>query len=121
MIAKNLEFFDKNGYNRNGFDKNGYDVYLTEFKKEVNEAIMTAAQVLNRNLETRKPQQLHVEDYQQRSVESEYWKNLYICHTFIIVQNTLLSIVSEFYFYIWEIAVGCIWNGNQIFAICPFL
>ena len=53
-----------------------YDLMV--FKKEVNEAIMTAAQVLNRNLETRKPQQLHVEDYQQRSVESEYWKNLYL-------------------------------------------
>ena len=53
-----------------------YDLMV--FKKEVNEAIMTAAQVLNRNLETRKPQQLHIEDYQQRSVESEYWKNLYL-------------------------------------------
>lgn len=53
-----------------------YDLMV--FKKDVNEAIMTAAQVLNRNLETRKPQQLHIEDYQQRSVESEYWKNLYL-------------------------------------------
>ena len=53
-----------------------YDLMV--FKKEVNEAIITVAQVLNRNLETRKPQQLHIEDYQQRSVESEYWKNLYL-------------------------------------------
>jgi hypothetical protein len=53
-----------------------YDLMV--FKKEVNEAILTAAKVLNRNLESRKPKEVHLEDYQKRSVESEYWKNLYL-------------------------------------------
>lgn len=53
-----------------------YDLMV--FKKNVYEAIMNVAKVLSRNLETRKPQGLHLEEYSVRSIESQYWRNLYL-------------------------------------------
>ena len=41
-------------------------------------AIVNVAEVLNRNLETRKPRGLHVEEYKVRPADSEYWKRLYL-------------------------------------------
>ena len=52
-----------------------YDLMV--FKKNVYEAIMNVAKVLSRNLETRKPQGLHLEEYSVRSIESQYWRKLY--------------------------------------------
>lgn len=53
-----------------------YDLMV--FKKNVYEAIMNVAKVLSRNLETRKPQGLHLEEYSVRSIESQYWRKLYL-------------------------------------------
>ena len=53
-----------------------YDLMV--FNKNVYEAIVNVATVLNRNLETRKPQELHLDEYKVRPVDSEYWKDLYL-------------------------------------------
>ena len=53
-----------------------YDLMV--FKKNVHEAIINVANVLNRNLETRKPQGLHLNEYSVRPIESQYWRNLYL-------------------------------------------
>ena len=53
-----------------------YDLMV--FNKEVYQAIIKVAEVLNRNLETRKATGLHLEEYQERPVEVEYWHNLYL-------------------------------------------
>lgn len=53
-----------------------YDLMV--FKKNVYEAIINVAKVLSRNLETRKPQGLHLEEYSVRSIESQYWRKLYL-------------------------------------------
>ena len=50
---------------------------LMVFKKEVHSAIYNIADVLNRNLETKKPIGLHTEEYNVRPVESNYWRELY--------------------------------------------
>ncbi len=50
---------------------------LMVFEKSVQSAIYNFADVLNRNLETRKPQGLHTDEYQIRSIDSDYWRNLY--------------------------------------------
>ena len=53
-----------------------YDLMV--FNKDVYTAIVNVAEVLNRNLETRKPQGLHTEEYKVRPADSEYWKRLYL-------------------------------------------
>ena len=53
-----------------------YDLMV--FNKCVYDAIVNVAEVLNRNLETRKPKGLHVEEYKVRPADSEYWKGLYL-------------------------------------------
>lgn len=53
-----------------------YDLMI--FNKNVYDAIMQVATVLNRNLETRKPQGLHTEHYGRRPVEKGYWRKLYL-------------------------------------------
>jgi hypothetical protein len=53
-----------------------YDLMI--FNKAVYEAIMDVAEVLNRNLETRKPQGLHTDEYKDRPVDLCYWRKLYI-------------------------------------------
>lgn len=50
---------------------------LMVFDKSVYTAIITMADVLNRNLENKKPKGLHTENYKIRPIESEYWKDLY--------------------------------------------
>lgn len=45
--------------------------------KSVYAAIYNFADVLNRNLETKKPIGLHAEEYIKRPVENDYWKELY--------------------------------------------
>ncbi len=50
---------------------------LMVFDKIVYDAIIYFADVLNRNLETRKPVGLHKEEYLERPVENDYWKKLY--------------------------------------------
>ena len=50
---------------------------LMVFDKTVYEAIINFADVLNRNLETRKPVGLHKEEYMERPIENAYWKKLY--------------------------------------------
>lgn len=52
-----------------------YDLMV--FKKHVYEAIMDVAQVLNRNLETRKALGLHTEEYKEKPADVDYWRNLY--------------------------------------------
>ena len=52
-----------------------YDLMI--FNKKVHEAIITMAQVLNRNLETKKENKLYSEEYKVRPVESKYWCDLY--------------------------------------------
>jgi hypothetical protein len=47
------------------------------FKKEVYSAICNIADVLNRNLETKKSIGLHTEEYNVRPSESNYWRELY--------------------------------------------
>jgi hypothetical protein len=51
------------------------------FNKLVYEAIMDVAEVLNRNLETRKPHGIHTEEYNERPVELDYWRKLYMVKT----------------------------------------
>ena len=53
-----------------------YDLMV--FKKNVYEAIINVANVLNRNLETRKPIGLHLSKYSVRPIESQYWRKLYL-------------------------------------------
>lgn len=53
-----------------------YDLMV--FNKNVYTAIVNVAEVLNRNLETRKPQGLHTEEYKVRPADSGYWKRLYL-------------------------------------------
>ena len=53
-----------------------YDLMV--FKKNVHEAIINVAKVLNRNLETRKPIGLHLSEYSVRPIESQYWRKLYL-------------------------------------------
>ena len=53
-----------------------YDLMV--FKKSVHEAIINVANVLNRNLETRKPKGLHLNEYSVRPIESQYWRKLYL-------------------------------------------
>jgi hypothetical protein len=50
---------------------------LMVFKKEVYSAIYNIADVLNRNLETKKSIGLHTEEYNVRPSESNYWRGLY--------------------------------------------
>lgn len=53
-----------------------YDLMV--FNKNVHHAIVNVAKVLNRNLENRKPQGVHTEEYKVRSIDSEYWRGLYL-------------------------------------------
>lgn len=53
-----------------------YDLMV--FKRNVYEAILNVANVLNRNLETRKPIGLHLSEYSVRPIESQYWRKLYL-------------------------------------------
>jgi len=50
---------------------------LMVFDNEVHSAIINIADVLNRNLENKKPVGLHKEEYLVRPINSDYWKNLY--------------------------------------------
>ena len=50
---------------------------LMIFDKELHSAIFNFADVLNRNLETKKPKGLHKEEYMERPIENVYWKKLY--------------------------------------------
>ena len=50
---------------------------LMVFDKSVYSAIYNFADVLNRNLETKKPIGLHTEEYIERPAENDYWKELY--------------------------------------------
>ncbi len=52
-----------------------YDLMI--FNKNVYDAILNVAEVLNRNLEMRKPQELHLDEYKVRPIESQYWRDLY--------------------------------------------
>ena len=52
-----------------------YDLMV--FNKNVYQAIIKVAEVLNRNLETRKSTGLHLEEYKERPIDVEYWHNLY--------------------------------------------
>lgn len=53
-----------------------YDLMV--FNKNVYDAIVNVAEVLNRNLETRKPQSLHLEEYNVRPIDLKYWRDLYL-------------------------------------------
>ena len=53
-----------------------YDLMI--FNKKVHEAIIEAATVLNRNLETKKEKKLYDEEYKIRPIESKYWRSLYL-------------------------------------------
>jgi voltage-gated potassium channel len=53
-----------------------YDLMV--FNKDVYTAIVNVAEVLNRNLETRKPNCLHLDEYKVRPADSKYWKDLYL-------------------------------------------
>lgn len=50
---------------------------LMVFDKTVYEAIINFADILNRNLESKKTVGLHTEEYMNRPVENDYWKKLY--------------------------------------------
>lgn len=50
---------------------------LMIFDPQVHKAILTAAKVFSRNLENRKPAGIHSDNYRQRPIDSEYWRNLY--------------------------------------------
>ena len=52
-----------------------YDLMV--FKKDVYDAIVNVANVLNRNLETHKPHELNLNEYGVRPIESKYWRKLY--------------------------------------------
>lgn len=47
------------------------------FDNDMQIVLATVAEVLNRNLESRKPIGLHTEHYKDRSIHSSYWKDLY--------------------------------------------
>lgn len=53
-----------------------YDLMV--FNKGVYDAIVNVATVLNRNLETRKPQGIHIDEYKVRPIDSQYWRDLYL-------------------------------------------
>ena len=53
-----------------------YDLMV--FNKNVYDAIINVAEVLNRNLETRKPKGLHLDEYKARPIDLEYWRKLYL-------------------------------------------
>ncbi len=53
---------------------------LMVFNKNVHEAMIEVATVLNRNLETSKPCGLHTEEYAVRPIDSEYWRGLYMAN-----------------------------------------
>jgi hypothetical protein len=53
-----------------------YDLMI--FNKMVYEAIMDVAEVLNRNLEMRKPHGIHTDEYRERPIGLEYWRELYM-------------------------------------------
>jgi hypothetical protein len=53
-----------------------YDLLV--FRKDVYEAIINVAEVLNRNLETGKPIGLHLDEYKKRPIELDYWRKLYL-------------------------------------------
>lgn len=50
---------------------------LMVLDNEVHSAIVNIADVLNRNLENKKPTGLHDEEYHTRPINSNYWKGLY--------------------------------------------
>ena len=50
---------------------------LMVFDKEVYNAVLNIADVLNRNLEHKQPAGLHTEEYLIRPINSPYWKKLY--------------------------------------------
>ena len=50
---------------------------LMVFDKEVYNAVLNIADVLNRNLEHTKPVGLHKDEYLVRPIDSPYWKDLY--------------------------------------------
>ena len=50
---------------------------LMVFDAEVYGAIVNMADVLNHNLEHKRPTGLHKEEYQDRPINSDYWKKLY--------------------------------------------
>ena len=50
---------------------------LMVFGKEVHSAIVNIADVLNRNLEHKRPAGLHKEEYLVRTIDSDYWTKLY--------------------------------------------
>ena len=50
---------------------------LMVFEKTVHSAIYNFADVLNRNLEIRNMKGLHTEEYQWRSIDSDYWRTMY--------------------------------------------
>ena len=53
---------------------------LMVFNKNVHEAMINVANVLNRNLETSKPCGLHLGEYAVRPIDSEYWRGLYMAN-----------------------------------------
>lgn len=53
---------------------------LMVFNKNVHEAMINVANVLNRNLETSKPCGLYTEEYAVRPIDSEYWRGLYMAN-----------------------------------------
>jgi voltage-gated potassium channel len=50
---------------------------LMVFDKEVYSAIYNVADILNRNLESKKSIGLHIDEYKVRPIESKYWTKLY--------------------------------------------
>ena len=50
---------------------------LMVFEKTVHTAIYNIADILNRNLETKQGLGLHTDNYKQRPIETNYWRNLY--------------------------------------------
>ncbi len=50
---------------------------LMVFDKTVHTAIYNMADILNRNLETKKPKGLHKEEYFPRPIDNAYWRKLY--------------------------------------------
>ena len=50
---------------------------LMVFGKEVHSAIVNIADVLNRNLEHKRPAGLHKDEYLVRTIDSDYWTKLY--------------------------------------------
>ena len=52
-----------------------YDLLV--FKKQLYEAIINVAQVLNRNLEIKKPHELCTQEYRERPIGVAYWRDIY--------------------------------------------